>query len=187
MIGSPKSGCSTVPVQNFSTWNHTSGTQGQNHSDRNTYSATEGVKIQLSYWQCYRPFFTSHTFSKPTIKHNFAWAPITWRTLLDKVGRADWNKPVSHTSAWSDSTSALYSLDNCYPGKQQKIAYFKNSSVLFYPRVITEHSRHSFWRAEYNSCLLPSALQSSIYLSLSHTEHTAQKMLKTEFKSTNCT
>lgn len=123
---------------------------------------------------------------KTNNKTQIAWVPITCRILLDKVGRADWNKPVSHSSAWSDSTSALYSLDDCYPGHQQKIAYFENSSVLFYPRVITEHSRHSFWRAEYNSCLLPSALQSSIYLNLSHTEQTAQKMFKTEFKSTNC-
>lgn len=161
----------------------------QGHRDRiirteihiQSVPATEGVKIQLSYWQHDTPFFTSHTSSKPTTKHKLA-----WRTLLDKVGRVDWNKPVSYSSAWSDSTSALYSLDDCYPGKQQKMAYFKNSSVLFYPRVITEHSRHSFWRAEYNSCLLPPALQSSIYLSLSHTEQTAQKVLKTKVESTVC-
>lgn len=122
------------------------------------------------------------TFSKPAIKPTCMSSPITWRTLLDKGGRADWNKPVSYSSAWSDSTNTLYSLDDYYPGKQQKIAYFKNSSVLFYPGVITEHSRHSFWRGEYNSCLLPSAAQFRIYLSPSHTEQTAQKCSRQNLK-----
>lgn len=141
--------------------------------------ATEGVKIQLSYWQCYTPFFTSHT-SKPTIKQ------ICMNShYLKDSGQTKWEDQTGinqyHTLLHEVTAQALSnSLDVCYPGKQQKIAQFKNSSVLFYPRVITEHSAHSFWRAEYNSCLLPSALQFSIYLSLSHREQTAQKCSRQE-------
>lgn len=136
----------TFPHETTHQWHRDRIIQTETHIQ--SVPVTEGVKIHLSYWQCCTPFFTSQTFSKPAIKQTCMSSPITWRTLLDKGGRADWNKPVSYSSAWSDSTNTLYSLDDYYPGKQQKIAYFKNSSVLFYSRVITEHSRHSFWRVQ---------------------------------------
>lgn len=54
------------------------------------------------------------------------------------------------------------------------------TQVSSFPLVITEHSIHSSGRQEYNSCLLSSVLQSSIYLGPPQAEQS--KKLKEELE-----
>lgn len=121
-IRSLKSWCSTVPMQNSSRWNHLSTRKTATESFRQECVLSPRPQQKLEY-----SFLTGmlHATFHPTQlpkTNKLVWGAVPWRSLLHKLLRVDWNKPVSYSSAWSDNTSSLYSLDDCYPGKQQKIA-----------------------------------------------------------------
>lgn len=64
--------------------------------------------------------------------------------------------------------------------KVEKNGSLLRTQVSSFTLVITEHSIHSSRRQEYNSCLLSSVLQSSIYLGLPQAEQS--KKLKEELE-----